>query len=325
MSNGNLFCKVFNRLFGRKIRALADQEFQRIIRERDYESRLLQTESNLRLNNEIRMAMESKLLQFERKWLELDAKYYDTRIFQIEENLRSNNEFIEDCKKDKLSEIDYFDFENYFRGPREVVKGWQEGYLKYFEGRKNVLDMGCGRGEFLEVLTEAGVDARGVDLYHKFVEYCQELGLNVIEADAIQYLYTQEVESVGGIFASQVIEHLRVDQLIEFCRLAYQRLEEGAYLILETPNPTCLAVFTHAFYVDLSHNKPVHPLTVKYILERAGYREIEIVYTETSRLSEQMPQLKGQGIDNLEEFNQGIKAINDLLYGSQDYAIIARK
>ena len=291
MENGKnkLSGKIFNRLFGAEIEAMA---------------------------KEIAAAEAQRIA---------DERRYDARLLQVEENLRSHNKYIEEQKNKSsgCSEIDYFDFENYFRGPREVVKQWQQGYLKYFQGKKNVLDIGCGRGEFLEVLTDAGVDATGVDLYDKFVDYCQGLGLKTVLADGIAYLGAQE--KVGGIFASQLIEHLDTDKMIEFCRLAYQKLEDDCYLILETPNPSCLAIFTHAFYIDPSHNKPIHPLTVKYILERAGYREIQIVYTETSRLSDGLPMLSGSGIDNLEEFNKALKELNDVLYGSQDYAIIAKK
>ncbi len=248
---------------------------------------------------------------------------YEQRLFRIEENLRQNNAVLENLKKNTLAEIDYFDFENAFRGPRDTIKESQRKYVPYFQGKTNVTDMGCGRGEFLELLKEAGVDAIGVDLNDQFLEYCKQLGLNVIKEDAINYLWQQE--RVGGIFASQLIEHLDTDKMIEFCRLAYQKLDEGAYFILETPNPSSLAIFTHAFYIDPSHTKPVHPLTVKYILERAGFRKIDIIYTEDSRLPMELPELEGEGITNLEAFNAGIRQLNDVLYGSQDYAIIAMK
>lgn len=255
----------------------------------------------------------------------INEHQFDERMIQAEKNLRSINQYIEtkeDTNRDD-SAIDYFDFENYFRGPREMIKEWQKVYLPYFEGHKNVLDIGCGRGEFLELMTEHGIDATGIDLYDKFVDYCKSLGLKVVLSDGIAYLGAQE--QVGGIFASQVIEHLPSDKMIEFCRLAYQKLEKGAYLILETPNPMCLSIFTHAFYIDPSHNKPVHPLTVKYILERAGYSEIKIIYPEVSKYPEQIPMLKGDGIENIDEFNAAIVKLNDVLYGHQDYAIIAKK
>ena len=248
---------------------------------------------------------------------------YDQRIMTVEENLRQNNDFIQTLKKDNLSAIDYFDFENTFRGPRAAIKESQKDYVKYFEGRDHVADIGCGRGEFLELLKEAGIDAVGVDLNDQFLDYCKDLGLHVVKEDALAYVGSQS--RLGGVFASQLIEHLDTDKMIAFCRLVYQKLDEGAYFILETPNPSSLAIFTHAFYIDPSHNKPVHPLTVKYILERAGFRKIDVIYTPGSRLPMSMPELEGEGIHNLEAFNEGIRKLNDVLYGSQDYAVIAMK
>ena len=244
----------------------------------------------------------------------------------VNENLRNINAQAEKERAEAELELDYFDFENYFRGPREKIKESQAGYLHYYQGHDNVLDIGSGRGEFLEVLKAGGVEATGIDLNEDFVRYCnEELGLSVLCGDGIAYLRDQAESSVGGIFASQVIEHLTPAQLIQFLRLAYQKLEKDAYIILETPNPMSLAVFTHAFYIDPSHVKPVHPLTVKYIMERAGYREIEIIFTPGSRLEGGLPALKGEGIENAEAFNRAVAELNDVIYGSQDYAVIARK
>lgn len=253
------------------------------------------------------------------------ARRYDERILQAENNLRDINTYIQEteAKKNKSLDIDYFDFENYFRGPRETIMQWQDVYLPYFEGRKNVLDLGCGRGEFLELMTKHGIDATGVDLYGKAIDYCKGLGLRAECTDCIQYLGAQE--KVGGIFASQLIEHLATEDMVQLLRLAYQKLEDGAYLILETPNPMCLSIFTHAFYIDPSHNKPVHPLTVKYILERAGYREVNLIFPEVSRYPEAIPMLEGDGVKNLDAFNEAIKKLNETVYGCQDYAIIAKK
>ena len=219
--------------------------------------------------------------------------------------------------------VDYFGFENYFRGSREKIKETQKQYLPYFEGRSNVLDLGCGRGEFLELLKECQIGGSGIDLYPEFVEYCNSRGLSVELGDAIEYLRKQD--KVDGIFAGQLIEHLSIGQIIEICELAYEKLEEGSYVILETPNPTSLAIYTNAFYVDPSHQKPVHPLTMQYLMKCAGFNAIEICYTDSSRVPIQIPELKGNGIENFEAFNQSMQKVSDLLFGSQDYAIIARR
>ncbi len=217
--------------------------------------------------------------------------------------------------------IDYFDFENYFRGSMETIGRNQLQYLKYYRGRKNVVDLGCGRGEFLSLLRENEIEAKGVDFYEEFAEMCRMNGLEVVCDDALHFLKCQE--KVGGIFAGQLIEHLTTSQIVELCETAYEKLEEGASIVMETPNPTCLAIYTHAFYLDPSHQKPVHPLMMKYILEKAGFKSIEIIYTDTSKLPVSIPAIKG--IENADEFNEVMQLVSEALFGSQDYAIVGTK
>ena len=225
--------------------------------------------------------------------------------------------------EDEYSCIDYFDFENHFRGSRDSIKEIQKQYLEYFMGKSNVLDLGCGRGEFLELLKENNIEATGVECYSEFAEYCKIRGLNVAEDDALAYLEKQEM--VGGIFAGQLIEHLKFNQIVQLCELAYEKLEDGAYIIMETPNPMSLAIYTHAFYMDPSHNKPIHPLTMEYFMRKIGFKDVKILFTESSRYPVEIPELKAGGIENLEAFNKSIKEVSKTLFGSQDYAIIGRR
>lgn len=221
------------------------------------------------------------------------------------------------------SDIDYFDFENHFRGSREGIKERQRQYLDYFSECKNVVDIGCGRGEFLELLKENHIGATGVDTYDEFVEYCKERKLSAVCDDGGHYLKT--IESTDGIFVGQVVEHLKEYQIIDLCNTAFEKMESGSYLVIETPNPTSLAIYTHAFYVDPSHVKPVHPLTMEYFLQKAGFKNIKIIYTDTSKINCHIPALRGEGIENLDEFNDVMSDVSSTLFGSQDYAIIARK
>ncbi len=121
------------------------------------------------------------------------------------------------------------------------------------------------------------------------------------------------------------IEHLDLQQLIKLIELAYQKLTPGACLILETPNPMSLAIFTHSFYIDPSHNKPVHPLTIKYLLEKAGFHDIELIFPENSRLPVKIPELTIENSEQIYVFNDAMKEVEKTLFGSQDYAVIARK
>lgn len=221
------------------------------------------------------------------------------------------------------SKIDYFDFENHFRGSRQNVKERQKMYIPYFLNCVNVLDIGCGRGEFLELLKEHGITAKGVDIYNEYVEYCRIKELDVVCGDGIEYL--MNCKKLDGIMAAQVAEHLDTNQIVTLCENAYQKLEEGGIMILETPNPKALSIYYNEFYMDPSHTKPVHPETLKYLAQKAGFREVEIIYTEVSRVSKKIPPLELDIAGNLQEFNSSIHEVSELLYGSRDYAIIARK
>lgn len=225
-----------------------------------------------------------------------------------------------ECQDSEYDNIDYFDFENHFRGSIDSIKKAQEIYLEYFRDKTNVIDIGCGRGEFLSLMKDNGITARGVDIYEPYADYCNMKGLSAVCGDGVDFLSKQE--SVDGIFVGQVVEHLKTEEIIRLCSIAYEKLLEGGCIVIETPNPTSLAIYTNAFYIDPSHIKPVHPLTMKYFLEKAGFTEIKIVYTEHSRPPFEIPELNIEGAG---EFNSAMKNVSELLYGSQDYAVIATK
>ena len=172
-------------------------------------------------------------------------------------------------------------------------------------------------------MKDNGINACGVDIYEPYVEYCNAQELNAVCGDGVAYLAKQD--SVDGIFVGQVVEHLQPWQIIKLCNTAYEKLSDGGCIIIETPNPTSLAIYTNAFYIDPSHIKPVHPLTMKYYLEKAGFRNIEIIYTEASRPPYEIPELRLSDGENTEEFNKAMKQVSELLYGSQDYAVVAVK
>jgi len=231
---------------------------------------------------------------------------------------------IADDKMNNL-DFDYFLFEQRFRGSREEIKKRQGVYVEYFSGKSNVLDFGCGRGEFVELMIENGVNVTGVDLNTDMVAYCQDRGLPVIEADGLEYLRLQNDNSLGGLFAAQVIEHLTTAEMIQMIRIAFNKLSPGGCLLLETINLQTLLIFANQFYMDPSHNKPVHPETVKFILQSEGFKDIKFIYSSPVK-DRFVPFLQIEGTEsNVQEFNAGVNNINNLLFGNQDYAVIAYK
>ncbi|MCL4401495.1 MAG: class I SAM-dependent methyltransferase [Acidobacteria bacterium] len=210
------------------------------------------------------------------------------------------------------SAFDYGRFAERFRGSRELVRGRQKFYLPFFTGCREVLDIGCGRGEFLELMREAGVPARGVDLVEESVALCRQQGLQAEVADLYQYLGALPDASLDGIFSAQVVEHLPPERLPGMLRLAAAKLARGGVLAMETPNPQCLAIFATHFYLDPTHTRPIpHPLLAFY-MEEYGLGGIEV--HPLSPAVESMPALASLP----EEFRNAF-------FGGLDYAIIGRK
>jgi SAM-dependent methyltransferase len=134
-----------------------------------------------------------------------------------------------------------------------------------------VLDVGCGRGEFLDLLAERGIAGRGVDLNHEMAELCRARGLDVTEADAVGYLSGLPDASLGGIFAAQVVEHLEPGYLLRFLELAFHKLRPGGRIVLETLNPACWVAFFESYIRDITHRWPLHPDTLKYLVTASGF------------------------------------------------------
>lgn len=209
-------------------------------------------------------------------------------------------------------DFDYTRFAERFRGSLEYVKEGQRFYAPFFAGRRNVLDIGCGRGEFLELMREAEVPARGIDLSRESVDACRQKGLPAEMADLFTYLADLPEASLDSIFSAQVVEHLPPERLPEMIRLAASRLDRGGLLVLETPNPECLAIFASHFYLDPTHQRPVPHALLSFYMEEYGLGSIEVY--RRSPAVESMPALASLPEDFREAF-----------FGGLDYAILGRK
>jgi len=209
-------------------------------------------------------------------------------------------------------EFDYARFAERFRGSEDYVKKGQQFYLPYFSGRREVLDIGCGRGEFLELMREAGVAAMGIDLSRESVNLCRQKGLQAEAADLFAYLAELGESSLDGIFSAQVVEHLPPERLPDMIRLAASRLQRDGVLAIETPNPECLAIFASHFYLDPTHTRPVPHALLAFYMEEYGLGGIEV--HRLSPAIESMPALAGLP----EEFREAF-------FGGLDYAIVGRK
>ncbi len=152
----------------------------------------------------------------------------------------------------------YRGFEEIFRGSEEFIRERQRVYVDVLDGRQPVLDVGCGRGEFLELLRAAGIPAKGIDIDRGMVDRCRAKGLDVEHADAVEYVAALPNESLGGIFAAQVIEHLQYEHLVSLFRLGREKLQPDAVMIAETVNPHSIQAFK-TFWLDPTHETLVFP------------------------------------------------------------------
>ena len=231
-----------------------------------------------------------------------------------------------------LNAYKYVCFEDLFRGPREAVTGCQRAYLPYFEGASDVLDLGCGRGEFLTLLLEQRISARGVDTNAEAVERCRARGLDVAQADALKYVCALPDASIGGLFSAQVVEHLEAEYLMQVLDEVNRALRPGSRVVLETINPACWLAFFSAYVRDPTHRHPLHPDTLTYLLRASGFVDVAIVYSSPvdDQAQLQRVDVDSRPVDSAsralaETLNQHADRLNSLLFTSQDYAAVARR
>lgn len=222
-----------------------------------------------------------------------------------------------------LEDFKYAGFENRFRGWEEKVRQQQQDYLPYFTTRLPVLDLGCGRGEFVQLLQDNGIPASGIDVNEQMVDICRDKGLDCRKADIIETLFAQEDNSLGGIFSSQVIEHLSPSYLKRMVELSFFKLAPSGCIILETINPASVFSLVEIYFLDLSHKNPVHPQTLQFLLESSGFDEVKIEYSVP--LQEERLQLVPGNSDRDLIINENLDKLNRLLYAPSNYAAIAVK
>lgn len=265
----------------------------------------------------------------------LDAKYSNIRTLitnfrDLEGSLEklsgsiSQKEISRETKKineikEKISPFQYSDFEKRFRGSSDTIKENLKKYIPFFKGAQNVIDIGCGRGEFIQLLKNEGVSAEGIDISDSMLKEAREKGLNCINKDALEYLKEKAGNSVEGIFSSQVIEHFEPEYLKKVVNESFRILKPGSPVILETINPLSLFALTNIYYLDITHQKPLHPEFMRYMLESAGFSKVEIIYSEplhTHFLEEIQPDK-----ESAREFNSNVDKLNKILFNSPDYAV----
>ncbi len=226
---------------------------------------------------------------------------------------------LEKTQPKELSSSFYRWFEKRFRTgvDRESLKV----YLPYLRESQPVLDFGCGGGEMLELLKEEGIEAFGVDINSDFVEECRSKGLRCHLADGIKFLATLEDGSLGAVFSAQVLEHFPFEDIEKILYLSYEKVRPGGYFIAETVNVASPAAFHGAFLLDPTHITPLHPETLRFLLESSGWRVEEII---RRNLPEQLPEFPAHN-EREAAIRESLRRINGFLFSHQDYAVVAKR
>lgn len=253
-------------------------------------------------------------------------------------NLSEPVRTVQNLSEPSVDAFKYVGFEDRFRGSEDEIRSRLADYVPYFAGASDVLDVGCGRGEFLDLLKQAGVPARGLDLNPEMVEVCKARGLDATAGGALGYLTGLPDESLGGLLAIQVVEHLEPAYLQQFLQTAFYKMRPGGIMVLETINPACWVAFFESYIRDLTHVRPIHPETLQYLLHASGFSSANIVYrapiAEEARLQKVTPKVErfaepSAATERLAEletaFNRNMDRLNGHMFTFQDYAAIAKR
>jgi 2-polyprenyl-3-methyl-5-hydroxy-6-metoxy-1,4-benzoquinol methylase len=270
-------------------------------------------------NFEAAMVRQSEEIH-KRFWADLDRirTEYETvihaelRLARQKASLARVTDQVAGSAPPEFGKIDWLKFAEKFRGSEPAVRERQQIYAARFDGHAPVLDIGCGRGEMLEVFRQAGTAAHGIDLNDDSVALCRSKGLEAEKADLFAYLNSLADSSLSGVVCCQVVEHLPPERLPQMIRLLHDKLRPGGMVAIETPNPECLAIFATHFYIDPTHRHPIPPALMSFYLEEAGFGRIEV-----ERLYPAV-----EAMPSLAELPE---AFRKDFFGSLDYAVFATR
>jgi O-antigen chain-terminating methyltransferase len=220
------------------------------------------------------------------------------------------------AEEDQSLDLLFYLLEDALRGTPEDIKEESKVYLPVLKDAgisSGILDVGCGRGEWLGVLKDAGLQAKGIDSNRILVALCRSLSLDVSEAEALSHLRALAENSLNAVTAFHFAEHLRINTLVRVFDEVCRTLKPGGVFILETPNPENLLVGSCNFYLDPTHNHPIPIQTMKLILEARGFQIQDVM------------KLHPVKDVKIEVKDQLTSHLNHFLYGPMNYAVVARK
>lgn len=246
------------------------------------------------------------------QWQEYFEGVSGTYFDDLKERIAALRFRLGDLTDPQLEKI-YVALEDRFRGSRAEIKERFREYLPYVKESAPVIDLGCGRGEWLELLAENEIAARGVENNALQVRYCTDRGLDVAEQDMFVYLQGLPDESAGAITGFHIIEHVSFNALVALLNEVLRVLRPGGVAIFETPNPENVVVGSNYFYLDPTHRHPLPTELMEFLFENRGFQNVELLMLhpwETGRVPGEGPLAE---------------RFNGYFYGPMDYAIVGRK
>ncbi len=237
--------------------------------------------------------------------------------------------------KESFDEETYLAFEEQHRGNQEEIRRRQQYYLDVYvknwlaeDMQGDILDLGCGRGEWLDILRDNGYQAIGIDLNKESLNVCRKKDLKVICMDAIEYVRSQPDESVRMITSFQMIEHLELPQLLSLFQELGRVVKKGGVIIMETPNPCNLQVGAASFYLDPTHVRQLHPEFVRFLAQTSGFGQVEIAYPRQDDAEQWWNGLMQEETTDIRDsvcFQAVVNELKRTIWSSADYAIVAKK
>jgi O-antigen chain-terminating methyltransferase len=258
-----------------------------------------------------------------------DVTLQQRRLTSILNNVRKHSQATEphaaengaktELTADIMADL-YLALEDAFRGSRQDIAERVSEYLPILDqaglkpGIDLIVDIGCGRGEWLDVLSKNGYLNKGCDSNESMVATCKELGLDVTQSDALRFLGSLPDNSVAAVTAFHVFEHLPLSAMLALIDESLRVIRPGGIVVFETPNPHNVLVSSHNFYLDPTHQKPIPMILLQFIVEERGFCEVRSLPLH--------PYPESVQVANSSEIAQ---RFNELFYGPQDYAIIGKK
>jgi SAM-dependent methyltransferase len=280
--------------------------------------------------------MEQRIMALKRDLEAMGPEKTDRDPFSLQSGEKgSRSVFSGPVVSSRTEAATYVGFEDRFRGSQSEIRGRVEEYVPILASASNVVDIGCGRGELLELLKQRGVTARGVDNNPAMVELCRARGLDVEQDEALGYLERQADGAIGGLSAIQVVEHFEPAYLARFLETAHHKMRPAAPLILETVNPACWLAFFETYIRDLTHARPLHPGTLRYLVQASGFQDVDVQFRQSVGEGDRLDRVaipassEPAGVADVshlaEAINDHADKLNARLFSSMDYVVIARR